>query len=117
MSPIGIGPQRRGILLWRWQYTWQPQTNAGVLLFFGVVLLFISSIFLGLMGNYVYRAHRLASEGKFATGTVVKKVMHPASDNGTSDCARDLRSRMDPENVSGGGNRKNPAEPIRSSFW
>ena len=90
MSPSGIGPRRRGILLWQWQYTWQPQTNAGVLLFFGVVLLFISSIFLGLLGNYVYRAHRLASDGKFATGTVVKKVMHPASDNGTSDTSYEV---------------------------
>jgi methionine-rich copper-binding protein CopC len=77
-------------LLWRWQYTWQPQTNAGILLFFGLVLLFITSIFLGLLGDFEYRAHRLASEGKFATGTVVKKVMHAASNNGTSDTSYEV---------------------------
>jgi hypothetical protein len=31
-------------------------------------------------------------------------------------CARDLRSRMDPENVSGGANRKNPPKPISARF-
>jgi hypothetical protein len=27
-----------------------------------------------------------------------------------------LRSRMDPESISGGANRKNPAKPIRVRF-
>lgn len=90
MNPIERGPRRRGILLWRWQYTWQPKTNAQFLLFAGAILLFISSIFLALMGNYVYRAHRLASEGKFATGAVVTKVMHQASENGTSNTSYEV---------------------------
>jgi len=77
-------------LQWRWQFTWQPETNAAGLLFFGVVLLFISTIFLGILGKYMYRAHRLGSEVKFATGTVVKKVMQPASGNGTSDTSYEV---------------------------
>ena len=77
-------------MLWRWQYTWQPKTNAQFLLFTGAILLFVGSIFLALMGNYVYRAHRLASEGKFATGSVVKKVMHQASENGTSNTSYEV---------------------------
>jgi hypothetical protein len=32
-------------------------------------------------------------------------------------CARDLRSRMDPESVSGGAIPKNPAKPIRARNW
>jgi hypothetical protein len=38
----------------------------------------------------MYRAHRLASDGKFATGTVVKKVMQPASDYETSDTSYEV---------------------------
>jgi len=88
MSPIRTGPRRWG--QWRWQFTWQPETNAAGLLFFGAVMLFMSTILLGILGKYMYRAHRLASEGKFATGTVVKKVMQPASDNGTSDTSYEV---------------------------
>ena len=32
-------------------------------------------------------------------------------------CARDLRSRMDPENVSGGANRRNRAIPLPGQFF
>ncbi len=88
MSPIEIGPRRRGITLW--SYKWQSGSKAPPLIFIGGVLLFVSSIFLALMGSYVYRAHRLASEGKFATGTVVKKVMHQASDSGTSNTSYEV---------------------------
>jgi Protein of unknown function (DUF3592) len=90
MSLFDGAPRRRGILLWRWQYTWQPQTNAGALLFIGAIMLFVGSIFIAIMGTYVYRAHRLASEGKFTTGTVVKKVMHQASDSGTSNTSYEV---------------------------
>jgi Protein of unknown function (DUF3592) len=88
MSLFDGQPQRRGIRLW--SYKWQSGSKAPPLIFIGGVLLFVSSIFLALMGSYVYRAHRLASEGKFATGTVVKKVMHHASDSGTSNTSYEV---------------------------
>ena len=31
-------------------------------------------------------------------------------------CARDSRSRMEPENASGGAIRRNPPKPIRARF-
>jgi hypothetical protein len=80
MSLFDGQPQRSGIRLW--SYQWQSGSKAPPLLLFGGVLLFVSSIFIFFMGDYVYRARRLASEGKFSTGTVVKKVMHQASDSG-----------------------------------
>ena len=81
-------PQRSGIRLW--SYQWQSGSKAPPLLFIGGVLLFVSSIFIGFMGDFVYRAHRLASEGKFSTGTVVKKVMHQASDSGDSNTSYEV---------------------------
>jgi len=88
MSLFDGQPQRSGIRLW--SYQWQSGSKAPPLIFIGGVLLFVSSIFLALMGSYVYRAHRLASEGKFATGIVVKKVMHQASDSGTSNTSYEV---------------------------
>lgn len=76
-------PRQRGITLWKFQ--WQPgSSKAPPLVFVGAILLFIGSIFLGIVGQYAYKEHRLASEGKLAAGTVVKKVVHEASNNGTS---------------------------------
>jgi hypothetical protein len=88
MSLFDGQPQRRGIRLW--SYKWQSGSKAPPLIFIGGVLLFVSSIFLALMGTYVYRAHRLASEGTFSTGTVVKKVMHQASDSGASNTSYEV---------------------------
>src|ERR1017187_4814185 len=88
MSLFDGQPQRRGIRLW--SYKWQSGSKAPPLIFIGAILLFVGSIFIAIMGTYVYRAHRLASEGKFATGTVVKKVMHQASDSGTSNTSYEV---------------------------
>jgi len=88
MNLFDGAPRRPGILLWR--YKWQSRSQAPPLLFIGAILLFVGSIFIAIMGTYVYRAHRLASEGEFATGTVVKKVMHQASDSGTSNTSYEV---------------------------
>ena len=83
MSPFEIGPRQQDIHVW--QYRWRSGDKAPPLLVVGAILLFIGSIFLLIMGHFAYKAHRLASEGKMAAGTVVKKVINQASDNGTSD--------------------------------
>ena len=54
------------------------------------ILLFMSFIFVALSGKGAYQAHRFATEGRIATGTVIKKVMHRASDNGTSNTSYDV---------------------------
>ena len=66
-----------------WGFRWQFRSRGAALLLFGVVFLFISSIFLSLMAGASYKAHRLAGEGQLAAGTVIKKLLHPAGDNGT----------------------------------
>jgi methionine-rich copper-binding protein CopC len=81
MSPIEIGPERRGIMLWSWR---SGSKTPPPLLLFGGLMLFVGSLFLLLMGNYAYKEHRLSSEGMLTDGIVVKKVLHQASDNGTS---------------------------------
>jgi hypothetical protein len=88
MSLFDGEPRRSGIRLW--SYRWQSGSKPPPLLFIGGVLLFVSSIFIFFMGDYVYRAHRLASEGKFSTGTVVKKVMHQASDSGDQNTSYEV---------------------------
>ncbi len=74
----------------RWIYRWQFRSKAASLLMAGAILLVISFILVALSGKSAYQAHRLATEGGFATGTVSKKVMHRASDNGTSSTSYDV---------------------------
>lgn len=66
-------------VLWRWQWSWQPKTARQWLIFFGALLVFISSIFVLIAAPAAYRGHRLSTEGRPATGTVVKKVLHRAA--------------------------------------
>jgi uncharacterized membrane protein YiaA len=74
----------------RWGYRWQSRSKAASLLVAGAILLFISFIFVALSVKGAYQAHRLATEGRIATGTVIKKGMHRASDNGTSNTSYDV---------------------------
>lgn len=70
-------------LLWRW--SWQPKTARQQLIFFGAFLVILSSMFVAFTAPEAYRRHRLSAEGRPATGTVVKKLFHRASDNPNSD--------------------------------
>jgi methionine-rich copper-binding protein CopC len=68
----------------------QFRSRSASLLFAGAVLLFISFIFVAVLGKDAYDAHRFASEGRIATATVTKKVVHPASDNGTANTSYEV---------------------------
>lgn len=81
MSVFDSGQQGPG--LFRFRFQWQFRSRSASLLFAGAVLLFISSIFIAILAKDSYHAHRLASDGRIATATVIKKVVHRAADNGT----------------------------------
>jgi len=89
MSPVEIGP--RGPRFSLWSYRWQSGSKGPApLVFIGGVLIFISSIFLIILGPYVYEQHLLSTQGKITTGTVVKKLMHQASDSGNTDTSYEV---------------------------
>jgi hypothetical protein len=71
------------MIFWRWQ--WQPKTARQQLIAGGAFMVFISSGFVLATGPFAYRERRLAREGQPATATVVKKVLHSASDSRNSD--------------------------------
>src|ERR1700687_98431 len=81
---------RQGPRLLRFSCRWQFRSRSASSLFAGAVLLFVSFIFVALLGKGAYDAHRFASEGRFATATVTKKVVHPASDNGTTNTSYEV---------------------------
>jgi hypothetical protein len=74
----------------QFRYQWQIQSRAASLLFTGAVLLFISYIFVALSAKDTYYAHRLATDGRMATATVTKKILHRASNNGTSNTSYEV---------------------------
>ena len=89
MSPIEIGPRGLGFTLW--SYRWQPGSKGPPpLLFIGGILIFISSIFLLILGPYVYKQHLLSTQGKLTTGIVSTKRMRQASDSGDSDTSYEV---------------------------
>jgi hypothetical protein len=51
-------------------------------LFIGGALLFVGAILLGISGFHVYRAHRLAVEGRITMGTVTEKGTMRTTTNG-----------------------------------
>jgi hypothetical protein len=59
------------------------KSNARLAFIVGVGLLFVSSVFVGFLGDAVYRSQQLATEGLPATGTVVNKIVHRAGDRST----------------------------------
>jgi Protein of unknown function (DUF3592) len=72
------------------RYQWQIQSRAASLLFTGAVLLFISYIFVALSAKDTYYAHRLATDGRMVTATVIKKILHRASNSGISNTSYEV---------------------------
>ncbi len=77
-------------MLIRWQYYGSFGSNGPPLFFFGVVLLLLGALFVGLVAHDVYRLQRLATEGLPTIGTVVKKTLHRANDQGTADTSYEV---------------------------
>jgi hypothetical protein len=77
-------------MLIRWQY-YGPLDSGGPSLFFvGVVLLLLGALFVALVAGDVYRLQRLATEGLPTIGTVVKKSMRRADDQGRTDTSYEV---------------------------
>jgi len=77
------------------RYQWQFQSRAASLLLFGAVLLFLSYMFVALLAKDTYHAYRLANDGRLVTGTLTKKVLHRARNNGTADTSYEVNYRFD----------------------
>jgi len=77
-------------MLIRWQYYGSLRCNGPPLFFVGVVLLLLGALFVVLVANDVYRLQRLATEGLPSIGTVVKKSMHRANDQGTTNTSYEI---------------------------
>ncbi len=78
---------RQGPGLMRFRYRWQIQSRSASLLFAGTVMLFIGGIWVAILAKDVYYAHRFAQDGRLASAAVIKKSVHRAADNATSDTA------------------------------
>jgi Protein of unknown function (DUF3592) len=77
-------------MLIRWQYYGSFGSNGPPLFFIGMVLLLLGALFVALVANDVYRLQRLATEGLPTIGTVLKKSMHRANDQGTTDTSYEV---------------------------
>lgn len=77
-------------MLIRWQYYGSFGSNAPPLFFVGVVLLLLSALFVAFVANDVYHLQRLASQGLSTTGTVIKKTLRRANDQGTADTSYEV---------------------------
>jgi len=71
-------------VLW-FRYGWEIRSRSAFLLFFAAVLLFLGLLSVALTAKDTYHAHRLSTDGRMATATVVQKVLHRAASNGTAD--------------------------------
>jgi hypothetical protein len=77
-------------MLIRWQYSGSFGSNGPPWFFVGVVLLLLGALFVALVAGDVYRLQRLAMEGLPTIGTVVKKSVHRANDQGTTDTSYEV---------------------------
>jgi len=103
----------RGSALIRSEYHVRLGSNRPALFLVGAGLLLTSSAFVGLLGEHVYRTHRLAAEGLSATGTVVKKVLHRAGDYGTDGTSYEVDYLF----TSAAGPRLKGSDTVDAATW
>jgi hypothetical protein len=96
-----------------WQYYGSLRCNGPPLFFVGVVLLLLGALFVALLTNDVYRLQRLATEGLPSIGTVVKKSMHRANDQGTTDTSYEV----DYVFATVGGRRLEGTDTVDPATW
>jgi hypothetical protein len=85
MSPIELGPRQRGIRLW--SYQWQMGIEGAA------AALVRRSPVVRQLDLYLFHARPRvtgASEGEFSFGTVLKKLMHQASDTSDSNTSYEV---------------------------
>lgn len=112
MSLFDGQPRRPEIVLWK--YRWRSGSNAPApLLPIGLILLFVGSILLLLMGTYAYKEHRLSSEGKLAAGVVVRKILHQAANNGNSNTSYEVDYTF----TTAGGRKIESKDTVDPDAW
>jgi len=97
----------------QFRYRWQIQSRAASLLFAGAVLLLISYIFIALLAKDTYHAHQLATDGRMATATVIQKIVHRASDNGTSNTSYEVKYNFS----TADGRKVEGSDTVDSDTW
>ncbi len=100
-------------MLIRCQYHGYFGSNGPALFIVGVVLMLLSALFVALVAKDVYRQQRLATEGLPAIGTVVRKTLHRANDQGTSDTSYEL----DYVFATAGGRRLRGSDTVDPTTW
>jgi hypothetical protein len=100
-------------MLIRWQY-YGPLDSGGPSLFFvGVVLLLLGALFVALVAGDVYRLQRLATEGLPTIGTVVKKSMRRADDQGRTDTSYEVEYVF----ATASGRRLEGTDRVDAAAW
>jgi hypothetical protein len=100
-------------MLIRWQYDGYFGSNGPPLFIVGVVLMLLSALFVALVAKDVYRLQRLATEGLPTIATVVKKTLHRANDQGTTDTSYEL----DYVFATAGGRRLEGSDTVDPTTW
>jgi len=78
-----------------------------------VVFLFITTGWVGMAGVWEYGAHVLASQGRVATATITKKVMHPAGEEGRTATSYEEDSAF----TTGEGKRIEGKTGVAADYW
>ena len=100
-------------MLIRWQYYGYFGSSGPGLFIVGVVLILLSVLFVALVAKDVYRQQRLAMEGLPTIGTVVKKTLHRANDQGTADTPYELDYFF----ATAGGRRLEGSDTVDPTTW
>jgi len=100
-------------MLIRWQYYRSFGSHGPPLFFVGVVFLLLGALFVALLANDVYRLQRVAMEGLPTIGTVVKKSMHRANDQGTTDTSYELNYVF----ATASGRRLEGTDTVDPAMW
>jgi hypothetical protein len=83
------------------------------LLFVAFVLLFLGGLFVALSAKDTYYAHRLSTDGRMASATVIQKIMHRAAANGTSDTSYEV----DYEFTTAEGRKVDSSDTVDPDTW
>ena len=100
-------------MLIRWQYYGFFGSNGPPSFFVGVVLMLLSALVVALVVNDVYRLQRLAMEGLPTIGTVIRKTLHRANDQGTVDTSYEVEYVY----ATAGGRRLEGSDTVDPTTW
>lgn len=90
MSSFGFGQPQRGITLWSYQWQLGQKSSPLAIIAAGAIFFVVGSVFLAVGAISASHEHRLAIAGTTTMGTVTKKHIEQANDNGTTNTSYDV---------------------------